>query len=252
MVQIFDHGQELNRKSFVDGKSVARTPMDDLRPVQEKFWIYRLDFEGATPQYLGLINSENIAIQNGFEDFRKFREQYLVGFETDAELFTRAFFIPRGPKNILAVNFLEDTSYRLPASNIVEEDDYGYIVLHNNISTQELFNRRTILPKGTKMVDTIEYPDGTKQRCVISEPLPIRELYDFYIEGIENAVCPEPALISHFYLGDTSAEEVSFSCDETGRVLLLLSTVYDIKIWADIDYVPQKVESQFDPFCGQH
>lgn len=252
MVQIFDHGQELNRKSFVDGKSVARTPMDDLRPVQEKFWIYRLDFEGATPQYLGLINSENIAIQNGFEDFRKFREQYLVGFETDAELFTRAFFIPRGPKNILAVNFLEDTSYRLPASNIVEEDDYGYIVLHNNISTQELFNRRTILAKGTKMVDTIEYPDGTKQRCVISEPLPIRELYDFYIEGIENAVCPEPALISHFYLGDTNAEEVSFSCDETGRVLLLLSTVYDIKIWADIDYVPQKVESQFDPFCGQH
>ncbi|HRU50820.1 MAG TPA: hypothetical protein P5543_01345 [Planctomycetota bacterium] len=252
MVEIFDHGQELNRKSFVDGKPVARTPMHDLRPVQEKFWIYRLDFEGATPQYLGLINSEAVFQKSGINDFRKFREQYLVGFETDAELFTRAFFVPRGPKNILAIDFLEDHSYKLPACNIVEEDEYGYVIIRKNISNQELFNRRNILLEGTRMIDTIEYPDGTKQRCVLSEPLPIREMYDFYIENLENTSNKEPALISHFYLSNENVEEVSLACDETGRILLLLSTVYDIKIWADIDYVPQKVDSQFDPFCGQH
>lgn len=252
MVEIFDHGQELNRKSFVDGKPVARTPMDSLRPVQEKFWIYRLDFEGATPQYLGLINAEATAYSNGFEDFRKFREQYLVGFEADAELFVRAFFIPRGPKNILAIHFLEDTSYHCPARSILEENNKGMVILKNSISSQELFQRKVFLPANTAMVDTIQYPDGSRYRCALSESLPIREMYDFYIEGLSASSYKEPKLISHFGIENNNNEEMVLACDETGRVVLLLSCIYDIKIWADIDYQPQKVDAQYDPFCGQH
>ncbi len=252
MVEIFDHGQELNRQSFVDGKPVARTPMDSLRPVQEKFWIYRLDFEGATPQYLGLINAEGIAYSNGFEDFRKFREQYLVGFEADSELFVRAFFLPRGPKNILALHFLEDTSCHLPAQSILEENSKGMVVLKNSISSQELFQRKIFLPANTMMTDTIQYPDGSRYRCALSESLPIREMYDFYIENLPDALYKEPKLISHFCIENNDNEEIILACDETGRVVLLLSCVYDIKIWADIDYQPQKVDAQYDPFCGQH
>lgn len=250
MVAIFDHGQELNQRSFIDGKPVARTTMDDLRPVQEKFWVYRVDFEGAQPQYLGLINSEAVAYKNGFDDFRKFREQYLVGFEADAELYIRAFFLPRGPKNIIALSYLEDKSFQLPGRPFLQEDNYGYCILQKAVSSQELFNRRVIIPANTKMVDTIEYPDGSRYRCALSQALPMREMYDFYIENRteEN----EPHLLSHFHLDEVEVEEVTLACDETGRVVLLLAKIYDIKIWAEIDYVPQKVDAQYDPFCGEH
>ena len=96
------------------------------------------------------------------------------------------------------------------------------------------------------MKNTLEYPDGTKHRCVISESLPIREMYDFYIEGSESQ--KEPTLIAHFHLKDEDVEEIAIACDETGKVVLLLSIVYDIKIWADIDYVPQKIDPRYDPF----
>lgn len=252
MVQIFDHGQELNQRSFINGRPVARTPMDDLRPVQEKLWIYRVDFEGASPQYLGLINAEHAALNNGFEDFRKFREQYIVGFEADAELFVRAFFLPRGPKNILALNFLDDPTFFCPASDIIENHEKKYAKLTNNITSQELFNRRVVIASNTEMIDTIEYPDGSQYRCALSKPLPIREMYYFYIENLEENADTEPQLIAHFNLTDEDVDEVTLACDETGRVVLLLSTTYDIKIWADINYLPQKVDIQYDPFCGQH
>ena len=96
MVPIFEQGRELNVKSHWDKRPVARTSLKSLRPVQEKFWIYRVDFIGAEPQYLGLINAESVASENDFDDFRKFREEYLVGFEADAELYIRAFFLPKG------------------------------------------------------------------------------------------------------------------------------------------------------------
>jgi len=95
MVPIFEQGQELNIISYWDDRRVARTSIRDLRPVQEKFWIYRIDFPGAEPQYLGLIDAEQVAITNGFDNFRKFREEYVVGFEADAELMIRCFFLPR-------------------------------------------------------------------------------------------------------------------------------------------------------------
>jgi hypothetical protein len=250
MVPIFDHGEELKDRSFVDGKRVARTPMNSLRPVQEKFWVYRVDFEGASPQYLGLINAESVAYQNGFDDFRKFREQYLIGFEADAELFVRAFFLPRGPKNILAIHFLEDKAYNHPLQKIIQESKSGYSVLTHAISSQELFNRREVLLPNIEMIDTLEYPGGIRRRCLVSDSLPIREMYDFYIEGLSAEV--QPQLIGHFHIAPDEVEEVRLACDETGAMVLLLSTVYDIKIWADIDYVPQKVDAQYDPFCGQH
>ncbi len=250
MVEIFPHGQELDQRSFLDGKPVARTAMTDLRPVQEKFWVYRVDFDGAQPQYLGLINAEATAYANGFDDFRKFREQYLVGFEADAELFLRAFFLPRGPKNIIALSYLEDKSLQLPVKACITEDRYGHAIFQKAVSSQELFNRRVIIPAHSFMVDTIQYPDGTRYRCALSQSLPVREMYDFYTE--EEIEGNSPQLISHFHLGDVEAEEVTLACDETGRVVLLLAKVYDIKIWADIDYVPQKMDSQYDPFCGEH
>ena len=93
--------------------------------------------------------------------------------------------------------------------------------------------------------------NGEKKKCVISKPLAVREMYDFYIEG-KSSENKEPQLIAHFHLPDREVDEVHLCCDETGKVILLYSFKYDIRIWGDIDYVPQKIDSQFDPFCGQH
>jgi hypothetical protein len=82
----------------------------------------------------------------------------------------------------------------------------------------------------------------------------MREIYDFYIEAESESYLEFP-LLAHFHLGNEKndkMEELALACDETGKVILLLGITYDIKIWADIDYVPQKIDPQYDPFCGQH
>lgn len=248
MVTMFDYGLPFNQRSYYDGRPVTRTPMDELRPVQEKFWIYRIDYEGAVPQYLGLINAEATCYNNNLEDFRKFREEYVVGFEADSELFIRAFFLPRGPKNLLAIHFLEDKEH--PAiKNYIGLSEDGFPILMQPITSQELFNRKPVLLAGAKMENTVEYPDGRRYRCILSPSQPIREMYDFYIED-ESAA--RKSLVAHFYLAQEEVEETALLCDETGRLVLLLSVIYDIKIWADIEYVPQKLDPQYDPFCGQH
>jgi hypothetical protein len=249
VVPFFDHGEPLNKRSYKDGKPVARTPMNELRPVQEKFWIYRIDYEGASPQYLGLIDAEAVAYAHEL-DFRQFREGYMVGFEADAELFVRAFFLPKGPRNILATQFLEDKTrfYSLP--RLVDIPLAGNPVLRYDITSQELFNRKPALKADTVMENTIQYPDGSRYRCAVSAPLPVREIYDFYVESGDTAA-PYP-ILAHFYLANEEPEELALACDETGRIVLLFSIIYDIKIWADIDYVPQKIDPQYDPFCGQH
>ena len=251
MVVMFDYGQELNKRSYIDNKPVARTEMDNLRPVQEKLWIYRVDFDGASPLYLGLVNAEAVAMEHDFSDFRKFREHYLVGFEADAELFVRGFFVPRGPKNIVAQNYIIPQPESSSINEIIAIDDKAVTHLTHDISSQELFKRKAVLEKGQQMIDTIEYPNGEKKKCVISKPLAVREMYDFYIEG-KSGENKEPQLIAHFHLPDREVDEVHLCCDETGKVILLYSFKYDIRIWGDIDYVPQKIDSQFDPFCGQH
>jgi hypothetical protein len=249
MVPMFDYGLPFNQKSYKDRNPVARTPMQDLRPVQEKFWIYRVDFEGASPQYIGLINAEAACNQAGLS-FREFRENYVVGFETDPELFVRAFFLPKGPKNILALEIREDENFQQPMKKYIQMRD-NFPVFTSDISSQELFLRRRVLRAGTPMIDTIQYPDGSRCRGIISETLPIREMYDFYVED-ENVVGAK-ALISHFHLLEKeSISEIAIACDETGRVSLVLSMIYDIKIWADIDYIPQTLDPMYDPFCGQH
>lgn len=250
VVPIFDHGQPLNKRSYRDGKPVARTPMDELRPVQEKFWIYRIDYEGASPQYLGLIDAEAVAYAHDL-DFRQFREGYVAGFEADAELFVRAFFLPKGPRNILATRFMEDKTHFYSLPRLVDIPPQENPVLRYDITSQELFNRKPVLKANTVMENTIQYADGSRYRCVVSSPLPAREIYDFYVEGSENPALPYP-ILAHFYLANEEPEELALVCDETGRIVLLFSIVYDIKIWADIDYVPQKIDPQYDPFCGQH
>ncbi len=250
MVTMFNYGQELNKRSYLDGKAVARTSMNDLRPVQEKFWVYRVDFDGAEPLYLGVVDAEAVTMDYGIEDFRKFREDYKVGFETDVELFVRAFFIPKGPKNILARDFMETQVSGYPVEKMITKKKDGKVYLSHSISSQELFNRKVVIAKETEMIDTIEYPDGSRYRCVISPSLPIREIYDFYLEALEEE--QEPGLIGHFHLWEQTPEEAYLACDENGRIILLFSVIYDIKIWADIDYVPQRIDVQYDPFCGLH
>jgi len=451
MVTIFDQGHELNLRSYTDRRPVARTSIHNLRPVQEKFWIYRIDFEGAEPQYLGLINAEAVASDNNFEDFRKFREEYLVGFEADAELFVRAFFLPRGPKTIVAKNFqepdeeesladliemkegkakgskakaedseavkpgekpgakpgekpgakpgekpgakpgekpgakpeaaaklvkaglkkadeLDDTETpeeptddtekpELPEPEDVEkpelpepeepededesegpededepEDDAededtgesedegesegpedeeesegpedegesegpedeeesegsegeeekpkpsaltteerykqeqrrfaeqrasdnegSNMVLTHSITSQEIFDRRPVFQAGTKLEYTIQYPDGKEYRCAISEPLPIRDRYEFHIEVPGQVEAdPDNERVVKFSLNEEETDEATLILDERGHMIMLTSSPYDIQIWADIEYVPQKMDIHYDPFCGHH
>lgn len=379
MVTIFDQGHELNLRSYTDRRPVARTSIHNLRPVQEKFWIYRIDFEGAEPQYLGLINAEAVAIQNEFQDFRKFREEYLVGFEADAELFVRAFFLPRGPKTVYAKSYQEPseggvfpelisrtgapskqtqnegkekTTEKAPgkpapkapekkvepkkglkpevvedleesaAIDLPEEDmpeqvegelpedvvntedtvedelaednvdkeeneeegddaesapnevvpdeqerlaqqrakdkELPEMVVTNTITSQEIFDRRPVIQAGTPLEYTIEYPDGSRYKCAISEPLPIRESYEFHIEApsteapFDPTAEPDPSKITKFEISEEDTDEATLICDERGNLVMLTSSPYDIQIWADIEYIPQKMDIHYDPFCGHH
>ncbi len=322
MVTIFDQGHELNLRSFTDRRPVARTSINNLRPVQEKFWIYRIDFEGAEPQYLGLINSEAVCFDHEFEDFRKFREDYLVGFEADAELFVRAFFLPKGLKTIQAKNYreavegeatselirqgnassadsqednlspeeeeinnaygsgeyeqtnddvddfageddvdFEEKEGESPADFAVNEeeeevDEESLPVLDRTITSQEIFDRRTAIKAGAQLKYIIEYPDGSRYRCAISEPLPIREKYEFYMEDYsENGSFDpnsDPTLLAKFSLDEEDTDEATLILDERGQLIMLTTALYDIQIWADIEYVPQKMDIHYDPFCGYH
>ncbi|WP_372369284.1 hypothetical protein [Candidatus Uabimicrobium sp. HlEnr_7] len=354
MVTIFDQGHELNLRSFTDRRPVARTSINHLRPVQEKFWIYRIDFEGAEPQYLGLINAELVAKEYGFDDFRKFREEYLVGFEADAELFVRAFFLPKGLKTIKSDNFVdaenggeypelitsdgsfsvenntiqdeepqeeiqedieeetfEDEEEYMPAGDEDEympvgdeedgdqeeiglEDDFAEdestdesedeeveseeevpakrkprsyreaeeeegpkYSLAQTVTSQEIFDRRATIVAGQRLQFQVEYPEGTF-KCAISEPLPIREKYEFYVEQpTENGPFDQNQPVdentaARFNLDEEETDEATLVCDERGKLRMLTGALYDIEIWADIEYVPQKMDIHYDPFCGHH
>jgi len=357
MVTIFDQGHELNLRSYTDRRPVARTSIHNLRPVQEKFWIYRIDFEGAEPQYLGLINAEAVALENGFEDFRKFREEYLVGFEADAELFVRAFFLPRGQKTIYAKTYEDpvegeslpqliarvdgsampprnydedDNNYNneeepqqeeqaeVPADEPLdldndeenpaqedpenefkeeapEEDEFEEeeeeapakqaptsiadrqrdekkrleeqrekdnevpeMMITQTITSQEIFDRRPVIPANTPLEYIVQYPNGSEYHCALSEPLPIRESYEFHVEDPEETDFSgtveetDPSKVVKFQLDEEETDEATLVCDERGRMVMLTSSPYEIKIWADIEYVPQKMDIHYDPFCGHH
>ena len=362
MVTIFDQGHELNLRSYTDRRPVARTSIHNLRPVQEKFWIYRIDFEGAEPQYLGLINAEAVALENGFDDFRKFREEYLVGFEADAELFVRAFFLPRGQKTITAKTYEDpieggplpeliarvDGSAMAPSTSYTDHEDYEEpedhedyeepedhedhededhedheipedvenefdedaenefdedaeeheepgqeqeevakvaapsmadrqreekrkleeqrakdnkapeLIITHTITSQEIFDRRPVISANTPLEYIVQYPNGEEFKCALSEPLPIRESYEYHVESPDETDFSgtvdetDPSRVLKFQIDEEETDEATLVCDERGRMVMLTCSPYVIKIWADIEYVPQKMDIHYDPFCGHH
>ncbi|HON45031.1 MAG TPA: hypothetical protein PLR86_06780, partial [Planctomycetota bacterium] len=362
MVTIFDQGHELNLRSYTDRRPVARTSIHNLRPVQEKFWIYRIDFEGAEPQYLGLINAEAVALENGFDDFRKFREEYLVGFEADAELFVRAFFLPRGQKTITAKTYEDpveggplpeliarvDGSAMAPSTSYTDHEDYEEpedhedyeepedhedhededhedheipedvenefdedaenefnedaeeheepeqeqeevakvaapsmadrqreekrkleeqrakdnkapeLIITHTITSQEIFDRRPVISANTPLEYIVQYPNGEEFKCALSEPLPIRESYEYHVESPDETDFSgtvdetDPSRVLKFQIDEEETDEATLVCDERGRMVMLTCSPYEIKIWADIEYVPQKMDIHYDPFCGHH
>lgn len=339
MVPIFEQGQELNVKSYWDDKNVARTSIRDLRPVQEKFWIYRIDFPGAEPQYLGLIDSEQVAKDHGFEDFRKFREEYVVGFEADAELMIRCFYLPKGIE-ITAKDFAEPVSQEKVASlfasvpseqsplkrseykkneekakteDIQEEsqdeeerlddqenqdeeekwkeesDAFGIqedmeeeseeaketkpkakpkspipaqedeempqvdgqdLALTRTVYLKEVLDDSPIISRGERLLLQINYPDGSKKRCCVSPALTMTDVYEFNISSAQEGAESEP--FAKFEVSPDELEEVTLCLDENQRLIMLTKCLFDIEIYSDIQFVPQKADMNYDPFCGYH
>ena len=68
-------------------------PFETYALCKKNFGFIESTFLGAEPQYLGLIDAEQV-YTNGFDNFRKFREEYVVGFEEMLNMI-RCFFLPR-------------------------------------------------------------------------------------------------------------------------------------------------------------
>ena len=335
MVPIFEQGQELNVKSYWDrDRIVARTSIKDLRPVQEKFWIYRIDFPGAEPQYLGLINAEAVAQANGFEDFRKFREEYVVGFEADAELMIRCFFLPKG-QIIKASEYVEpleegDSIQELivpsgsrpmskkeyqprgqeeeeeeseeeneeeeemedteseneeePESEAEEEEekeeevqapvakprsrrsiknhdeDRPRLQMGQTIFVREPLDELPAIKVGEELSYRVEYGEGGASKyCSLSQSLTIREDYEFKVFDTESQEASESMdpndegkLVARFQIDDDATDEATFIVDQDGKTIMMTKCLFDIEIYADIEFTAQKVDINFNPFCGQH
>lgn len=210
MVPIFEQGQELNVKSYWDDKRVARTSIRDLRPVQEKFWIYRIDFPGAEPQYLGLVDSEQVAEKHGFDNFRKFREEFVVGFEADAELMIRCFFLPK-ELTINATEFEEPIVYNpidnlfVPSTEVLDEkeskakadEEFFHdeedgpvsqrLEMGRSILVEEVLDDVPTINQGEQVSYNVSYGDSAVHKCIVSPSLSIRSDYIFKLaEPIQN------------------------------------------------------------------
>ncbi len=337
MVPIFEQGQELNVKSYWDQHIVARTSFKDLRPVQEKFWVYRIDFPGAEPQYLGLINAERLAFDNDIQEFRKFREEYMVGFEADAELLVRAFFLPKGQNLIVAKDFADplsgephpeivsqtesanlsravdktkakpqddeepegeepaepeeiegeepaevegekaaekqptkaDTSAKTPVKpqdgktpkprpkESGEEESGPTYVMNRTITVKEILEDIPMIRAGEVLRYKIQYPDGTTKACCISNAMHIRHHLEFCLEDADsdpNAPKKEEDrnIIAEFEIDEDTTDELTLVCDQDGRLIVMTKCLFEITIWAEIQYEAQKLDYNYDPFCGLH
>ncbi|HNZ67601.1 MAG TPA: hypothetical protein PKM32_09530, partial [Planctomycetota bacterium] len=62
----------------------------------------------------------------------------------------------------------------------------------------------------------------------------------------------DPSRVLKFQIDEEETDEATLVCDERGRMVMLTCSPYEIKIWADIEYVPQKMDIHYDPFCGHH
>lgn len=359
MVTIFRQGQELNVKSYWDkDEIVARTSIKDLRPVQEKFWIYRIDFEGAEPQYLGLIDSEAVAAENDFEDFRKFREEYVVGFEVNSDMAIRCFYLPKGQTTIVLQDFSEpiegepipqiiesiegyrarnpkeidedeEESYEeennsenpddLPedvefddeeidadaeenadvdaeaeadadadleedtdadaeedavseeegteektademddedadssGSKAIQSEDFDpQFAINTSIQLKETLAETTVIPAGDVFNFRLQYPGGETKDCILGLAVHIRDEYEFKLKEMENED-PSDEIIARFEMDESETEEATLICDQDGKLIMTRNCLFDIDIYAEIEYVAQKVNAEFDPFCGTH
>mgnify|MGYP006300407699 FL=1 len=144
------------------------------------------------------------------------------------------------------------------AKQQTENEEKTDLVITHTITSQEIFDRRPVIQAGTPLEYTVEYPDGTKFRCAVSEPLPIRKEYEFHVEPpsedgpFDPQSDPDPSMVTRFRIDEEETDEATLICDERGRMILLTSSPYDIQIWADIEYSPQKMDVHYDPFCGHH
>ncbi len=249
MVTIFDQGQGLNARSYWDKKvSVARTSLKDLRPAQEKIWVYRIDFEGAEPQYLGLIDSEAVAQAYGFEDFRKFRENHVIGFEADAELMVRCFYLPKGQKTIQATTYYNSQEGEaLPQiiSPIGEnrKKDGAEHKTNTVIELKEIVDDPIAISQNQHLRFSIQYPDGIEKACTMSGPLHRRDNYEYKVQD---------QIVARFKLKEDDIDEANLICDEDGQMGMTTHCLFDPEIYAEIEYIAQKMDVQFDPFCGSH
>lgn len=342
MVTVFNQGQELNVRSYWDrGEIVARTSIKDLRPVQEKFWIYRIDFDGAEPQYLGLIDAEAVAADHDFENFRKFREEYVVGFEVNSDMAIRCFFLPKGQKTIVLkdhvepvegeplpqiVEALQNKKLRKRNQEVVseEEDTYEEEVneeenayeeevseeeqreidddfdaenpldeeeesLDNNteqesfdetrseeepvkkkskktIKSEEDFEPQFMVNSCIQLKETlaetnaiyaeaplnfrVQYPGGETKDCALSLAVHIRDEYEFKLQEEDDNT--EEEIIARFHMDADKTDEATLICDQDGKLIMTPNCLFEIEIYAEIEYVAQKVNSEFDPFCGLH
>lgn len=341
MVTIFRQGQELNVKSYWDkDETVARTSIKDFRPVQEKFWIYRIDFEGAEPQYLGLIDSEAVAADHDFENFRQFREEYVVGFEVNSDMAIRCFFLPKGQTTIVLQDYHEPvegepvpqiieslSDYR--ARNVREDDeedeynedpyaaeeetpeteeDQGDVVfdeegevdpeddqildddvvseeegqeehtademedeqpvskskaikseeeftpqfaVNTSIQLRETLAETTAIGAGDALNFRVQYPGGETKDCTLSLAVHIRDEYEFKLQEAEGED-PSEDVVARFKIDESETEEATLICDQDGKLVMTSNCLFDIDIYAEIEYVAQKVNAEFDPFCGTH
>ncbi|WP_372366190.1 hypothetical protein [Candidatus Uabimicrobium sp. HlEnr_7] len=353
MVTIFRQGQELNVKSYWDKEeTVARTSIKDFRPVQEKFWIYRIDFEGAEPQYLGLIDAEAVAADHDFENFRQFREEYVVGFEVNSDMAIRCFFLPKGQTTIVLQDYHEPvegevvpqiiesiSDYRARnVKNDDDEDEYEedpyqeepeeepeeepateeennedvvfdedaedseenpedtdddeeaeddgileddgveeetddemseenasskskaikseeefdpQFAVNTSIQLKETLAETTAIHAGAPLNFRVQYPSGETKDCTLSLAVHIRDEYDFKLQEAEGED-PSDDLVARFEIDESETEEATLICDQDGKLVMTSNCLFDIEIYAEIEYVAQKVNAEFDPFCGTH
>ena len=140
-----------------------------------------------------------------------------------------------------------------------EEEEEPAFVLNRTIYLKEILDDMPAIHAGEPLKYTIEYPDGTKKACCISEALHIKKKLAFTLEDEldENAEQegepdPDANIIARFELDEDETEEVTLICDEDGALILMTKCLFDITISTEIEYEAQKVDYNYDPFCGQH
>ncbi|WP_372371043.1 Hsp70 family protein [Candidatus Uabimicrobium sp. HlEnr_7] len=214
---------------------VWRTSITSLHRIQPAYWIYRIDFQEAIPRYLGLFIpcEEDV----GLTDFRKFANEYVVGFEVDCDLFVRAFFLPKEHKRLDVIEYKE-WQKSITSLEVIQEDNEDLVVTYDIY-----FNDEVIIASGTKLEYIVKFPNGEESTCAISGYLPITDNYTFFIQN-------DKAL--HFDIDRDDIHQAILACNEKGLFSLITSSDNKDKFWMNIEYTDQRIGENSDPFCGYH